>query len=189
MKRQSILLYVLLLPFFCYSNNNIYSGGMLIFQSGYLITENDHQSINRLNFGIGGILRFYFCKNFTAGIYGGSQRTNYKTKNSSNSFITTGYGGVFLGYSVKRNNYRYTVAAFTGKGTIKNLHIENEENHILTDATFHKKHATLFSPILSIDYPLTERLVFTFQAVCLITKFNNRSLYNPIFQLGLLFNR
>ena len=49
-------------------HKNKYSGGMLFLQPGFTVTENLHQEINDLSFGIGGILRFYFYEHLTAGI-------------------------------------------------------------------------------------------------------------------------
>ena len=172
------------------TNKNIYSGGMLFFQPGYMITENEYQNIHHFNFGIGGILRFYFYEHFTAGIYGGSQRTNYHSSNSKNSYINFGYGGPILGFSRKARKLRYTVLAFIGKATIRNLHIESQNNYMLVDAYFYKYSTLIYSPILSIDYAVSQRLLLTLQTVCLTAKFdNNKSLYNPTIQFGILFNR
>lgn len=171
-------------------DKNIYSGGMLILQPGYIITSNIHQNIQDLSFGLGGILRFYFCDYFTAGIYGGSQRTKYHSTNSRNSYFTIGYGGPFVGLSRKAGKLRYTISAFVGKGTIKNLHIENQNNNVLKDAYLYRYSVIVLSPILSLDIALSQRLHLTIQAVCLTTKFSDdRKLYNPTVQTGILFNR
>ena len=143
------------------SNNNIYSGGMLILQPGYIFTENGHQNIQNFSFGVGGILRLYFYRYITAGIYGGTQRTKYNSSDSENSFLSLGYGGPILGFSEKARKLRYTVSAFIGKGTIRNLHIESQNNNTLTDAYLYKKSTIVFSPVLSIDYPVSQRLLLT----------------------------
>lgn len=171
------------------TNKNIYSGGMLILQPGYLITKNDYQSINHSNFGIGGILKFYPYKYLTIGIYGGSQKTHYPSSNSQNSYINIGYGGPFVGFSIKPNKIRYTISAFVGKTTIRNLHINSQNNVVLSDAYLYKHSSLIYTPILSIDYPISKRIVLTLQTVCLTTKIANESLYNPIMQFGILFNR
>jgi len=171
------------------TNKNIYSGGMLILQPGYLITKNDYQSINHSNFGIGGILKFYPYKHLTVGIYGGSQKTHYPSSNSQNSYINIGYGGPFIGFSIKPNKIRYTISAFVGKTTIRNLHINSQNNVVLSDAYLYKHSSLIYTPILSIDYPISKRIVLTLQTVCLTTKIANESLYNPIMQFGILFNR
>lgn len=185
-----IFLFFIISAFSLDTNKNIYSGGMLILQPGYMITENEFQNIHNLNFGIGGILRFYFYEYFTAGIYGGSQKTKYNSSNSKNSYINLGYGGIIIGFSRKTNKLRYTVSAFIGKGTIRNLHIESQNNNMLVDAYFYKNSTIILSPVLSIDYAVSQRLLITLQTVCLTAKFdNNKSLYNPTLQLGILFNR
>jgi hypothetical protein len=187
-----ILSFVMFLYTNTYSQNeksNLYSGGMLIFQPGYAITQNNHQTIEEIGFGIGGILRFYFYDFFTAGIFGGSQKSKYNSLNSQNSFISLGYGGVFVGFSKKIQKFRYTMSFFSGNGSIKNLHIESQENNQLIDAHLYNSNSLLISPIISIDYSITERISFTSQAVCLITNYNKEKFYNPIFQLGILFNR
>lgn len=61
---------------------NLYSGGMLILQPGMTITSNEHQDIRHMSTAVGGILRLYFCNYLTAGLYGGSQKTNYPTAGS-----------------------------------------------------------------------------------------------------------
>ena len=169
---------------------SIYSGGMLILQPGYAITTSNYQTLRNLSFGIGGILRFYFLDHLTAGMYGGTQKTHYSSANSDNSYLNLGYGGPFIGYSRKSGKFRYTASAFVGRGSIKNLHIESQVNHVLTEAYWHKYPVTVFSPILSLDYSLSTRLMLTFQTVCLTAFYDtNRSFFNPTFQAGVLFNR
>ena len=163
---------------------------MLILQPGYTITENRHQKIKDVGFGIGGILRFYFYGYFTAGIYGGTQRTKYTSTHAENSYINLGYGGPFLGFSRKAGKFRYTVSAFAGKGTIRNLHIESQDNNVLTDAYLYKNATIVFSPILSLDYAMSQKLQLTLQTVCLTATFDDdKSFYNPAIQIGILFNR
>jgi len=169
---------------------NIYSGGMLFLQPGYTIADTEHQNIKELNFGIGGILRFYFFEYFTTGIYGGTHKATYNSTHSENSYISLSYGGVFLGISRKVGNFRYTFSAFAGRGTIKNLHIESQNSNKLIDAYLYKKSTFVFSPIFSLDYAVSKRLLLTLQTVFLTAKFNNeKTFYNPALQIGILFNR
>ena len=170
--------------------DNIYSGGMLLLQPGYAFTENRHQEIQDPSLGVGGILRFYFHKHLTVGIYGGTQRVNYNSSNSENSYLNLGYGGPFLGFTQKKGKIRYTLSAFVGGGTVKNLHIENQSDNLLSEAYLYKNSTLIISPILSLDYALTQRLNLTFQTVCLSGKFDgDKTLYNPVFQIGVLFCR
>lgn len=176
----------------CLSQNetsNIYSGGMLILQPGFTMTANEHQDIRDVSFSIGGILRMYFCDYFTAGIYGGSQKTGYITSGSENSYLNLGYGGPFLGISHKSGKFRYTASAFAGMGTFRNLHIESQDGNELTDADLYKSATVVYSPVLSLDYAITKRLYVTTQTICLMGKFEGKSFYNPTFQLGILFSR
>lgn len=167
----------------------IYSGGMLIVQPGIIITQNDFQQIRDLGFGLGGIMRFYITENLTAGIYGGTQKTTYNSTASSNSFISLGYGGPFFGFSKRVNRLRYTASVFAGRGSVKNLHIEAQENNLLSDAYLYKSKTWVFSPLISLDYALTERLLISFQTICLIADYNQNTFYSPTFQIGILFNR
>jgi len=168
----------------------VYSGGMLILQPGYAFTTTRHQEIKQLGFGIGGILRFYFLDICTAGIFGGSQRTGYSSVGSENSYLNLGYGGPFAGLSRKNGKFRYTASVFAGKGSIKNLHIGQQTEDLLLDAYWKKHPVWVFSPILSIDYSLSQKLLVTLQAVCLTARYDgDRRLYNPTLQLGILFNR
>lgn len=98
-----ILLTSSLISFSQSEKSNIYSGGMLILQPGFCITKNNHKDINELSFGLGGILRFYLFKHFTAGVNGGSQKATYSSGNSDNSTISLGYGGAFVGLTRKIN--------------------------------------------------------------------------------------
>lgn len=193
MKRLLIVLVFLFFTVITFSQNehkSIYSGGMLIVQPGFVTTENSHQQIRSGTIGIGGILRFYFHEYFTAGIYGGTQKTNYNSANSKNSYINLGYGGPFVGFSHQIEKFRYTVSAFVGMGAIKNLHIESQSNNLISEAYLYKNSILVLSPILSLDYALSQRLSLTFQAVCLTAKVNNdKSFYNPALQIGILFNR
>lgn len=163
---------------------------MLIFQPGYATTTSNHQDISGISFGLGGILRLYFSNSIAAGIYGGTQKTGYSSTNSENSSISLGYGGPFVGFSRKVGRYRFTTSAFAGMGTVRNLHIESQSNSKLNDAYLYKHSALVFSPILSTDIALTQRLLLTLQAVYLIAKYDgSKTLFNPTFQVGILFNR
>lgn len=168
---------------------SLYSGGMLILQPGLTIAGNDHQDIREGSISVGGILRMYFCKYFTAGIYGGSQKTHYKTSGSENSYLNLGYGGPFVGFSHKSGKIRYTASAFAGMGSFRNLHIENQTGSFLSDANLYKASTVVCSPILSLDYAITKRIFVTVQTLCLMGKFEKKSFYNPTFQLGILFSR
>lgn len=170
-------------------SKSLYSGGMLILQPGYTITGNDHQDIRDMSSSIGGILRMYFGRCFTAGIYGGSQKTHYKTTGSDNSYINLGYGGPFIGFSHKSGKFRYTASAFAGMGAFRNLHIENQTGNYLSDANLYKASTIVYSPILSVDYAITKRIYLTAQTLCLMGEFQNQSFYNPTFQMGILFSR
>jgi len=184
-----IILFCIAKPVFSQNlNENTFSGGMLILQPGYTFAENNHQTIKDISFGVGGILRFYFLGYFTAGVYGGVQKTSYHSFNSKNSYINLSYGGPFVGLSHRTGKFRYTLSAFVGIGSVKNLHVENQNSDMLTDAYLYKNSATVLSPILSLDYALTQRLFLTAQTVCLTTKFDSKTLYNPTFQIGILFN-
>lgn len=168
---------------------SLYSGGMLILQPGYTITGNDHQNIRDMSSSIGGILRMYFGRCFTAGIYGGSQKTHYKTTGSGNSYLNLGYGGPFVGFSQKSGNFRFTASAFAGMGAFRNLHIENQTGNYLSDANLYKASTIIYSPILSVDYAITKRIYLTAQTLCLMGEFQQKSFYNPTLQLGILFSR
>lgn len=170
-------------------SKSLYSGGMLILQPGYTITGNDHQDIRDMSSSIGGILRMYFGRCFTAGIYGGSQKTHYKTTGSDNSYINLGYGGPFFGFSHKSGKFRYTASAFAGMGAFRNLHIETQSGNYLSDASLYKASTIIYSPILSVDYAITKRIYITAQTLCLMGEFQNQSFYNPTFQMGILFSR
>lgn len=168
---------------------SLYSGGMLILQPGYTITGNSHQDIRDMSSSIGGILRMYFCRYFTAGIYGGSQKTHYQTTGSDNSYLNLGYGGPFVGLSHKSGKFRYTASAFAGMGAFRNLHIDKQNGSYLSDANLYKASTIVYSPILSIDYAITKRIYITAQTLCLMGEFQNKPFYNPTFQLGILFSR
>lgn len=190
--KKLLIIPLLFFSLFSYSQveRNIYSGGMLIFQPGYTITDNNHQKIESFGRGIGGILRFYFYDYFTAGIFGGTQKSTYISENSENSYVSIGYGGPFIGVSHKINKVRLTASAFVGRGSIKNLHIQSQSANILVESYYYDYGAVLFSPILSMDLEMSPRFLITFQTVCLISEYgNNKKLINPIFQIGILFNR
>jgi len=192
MKKIILIAFYLMLCFTGFSQDqgkNIYSGGMLILQPGYVFAENSHQQIRDSNFGLGGMLRFYIFKYLTAGIFGGSQKTGYPSTNSQTSSISIGYGGPMLGVSKKAGKFRYTAAVFAGPGTIRNLHVENQDGNALTEAYYYKESSFVWSPMLSVDFALTGRLNLTLQGVCLVAKFNEQPFYNPVLQMGVLFNR
>lgn len=168
----------------------LYSGGMLFFQPGYAMTENQFQKIQRPSWGIGGILRFYMWDYITVGLYGGSQKIKYPSSGSDNSSIGMGYGGAFVGLSHKYGKFRYSASAFVGIGTLNNLHIEKQHASTLTEAYLYKNRSLLLSPLVSIDYSLTKRLAVTAQGVFLSGKnHENKPFHNPVFQIGILFSR
>lgn len=168
----------------------LYSGGMLFWQPGISLTSNPQQKINALSNSVGGILRFYLTDYITAGIYGGSMKTAYDTEGSENSYLSLGYGGLFAGLSKKVGKFRYSISAFGGMGSLRNLHIRSENDQVLTDANLYQSPVFLTSPILSVDYAFTQKLSLTVQTICLMGKTNtNHRLYNPTIQLGILFSR
>lgn len=172
------------------NNKDLYSGGMLIFQPAYTITQNPaSHEIKDVGFGIGGVLRFYFLSNFTAGVYGGSLNTNYETVNSNNSYINIGYGGPFIGFSKRTEKIRYTLSGFIGRGTINNLHIEQQSSNEIIEGYLYNYSTILFSPMISVDINMTERIALCIQAVSIMGKYKNEMLYNPSLQIGVLFNR
>jgi hypothetical protein len=169
---------------------SIYSGGMLVFQPGITLTNNGHQDISAGSGSVGGILRMYFGSNLTAGIYGGSQTTHYQSIGSDDSFFKIGYGGPFFGYSKLQGKFRYTASLFAGMGSVTNLHIDTHTGDQLGDAWLHKSSTVLFSPIISVDYAITNRLFVTAQTICLTGKYDlNKWFYNPTLQFGILFSR
>lgn len=169
---------------------NIYSGGMLILQPGYTSATNAFQKIETSSLGVGGILRFYLFNYLATGIYGGTQKSHYKTSTSSDSYINLGYGGVFLGFTHKVKKFRFVASGFVGGGSVKNLHINQQNQTHISDAQFYKKSGLVLSPILSIDYSLTQRLNLTVQTVVLYSKYDETNyIFDPIFQVGLLFSR
>ena len=189
--------YILVLLFFtilvvtkAYSTNtNTYSGGMLIFQAGQVSASNQHQDIDDISFGLGGILRFYFLNHFTAGIFGGTQRATYSTSSSESSYISLGYGGPFIGLTHSSGKFRYTASAFLGMGSVKNLHVEQQNANLITEAYLYKSSTRVFSPIVSLDYSITPRLLLTTQMVFLLANYNERRFQSPTLQVGILFNR
>jgi hypothetical protein len=75
-------------------------------------------------------------------------------------------------------------------GSVKNLHIEVQNGNSLSEAWLYKESRLVFSPVLSFDYALSERLNLTVQAVCLSSNFEaSKKLMIPTLQAGLLFNR
>ncbi len=188
--------FIIIFLFFCFSlgsyaeeNKSHYSGGMLIFQPGIMMADNEYQSIQSYSTSIGGILRMYFGDVGTAGLYGGHEKSQYTTAGSENSYFNLGYGGGFVGLSKKVKRFRYTASAFAGMGSIQNLHIEKQLGSELTEAQLYKQAVFLYSPILSVDYAITKRFYFTLQAICLMGEFQNKPFYNPTLQLGILFSR
>jgi hypothetical protein len=169
------------------NEKEIYSGGMLMFQPALVKTSNIHTDIETLNMGIGGILRFYPVKYLTAGIYGGTMKGSYSTSGSENSFISLSYGGIVAGFSHKIKNVRLSLCLFGGRGSIKNLHIETQTGSQLNQSWLYKTSTFVYAPLLSADFTLTNRIVFTSQ----ITYFHadGRNYRAPALQLGLLFRR
>jgi hypothetical protein len=168
----------------------LYSGGMLFLQPGVSFADNPHQNIRSVGFGIGGLLRFYIKNNLTIGIIGGSQKTNYKSTNSTNSYTSLGYGGPFIGYTLGCEKFRFCAAISIGKGRFKNLHIENQESTILKDADYYSYPANIAYPMISFDYHMTKKISAVFQTICLMAQYNKNHLYFcPVLQIGVVFNR
>jgi len=163
---------------------------MLFLQPGYSIAENQNQKIRSMGFGIGGLLRFYIKDHLTLGVIGGSQKTGYKSSNSNNSYISLGYGGPFVGYTIGKEKFRFCAAVSIGRGKIKNLHIEDQDGTILKQSNYYSYSANVVYPMLSLDYYLTKKLAIVFQTIYLMAQYNKNDLYFcPVFQLGIVFNR
>lgn len=169
------------------TDKNLYSGGMLIFQPGYSKFYNEFKNIESPTFGIGGIFRFYIGDIFVIGLYGGTQKGSYSMPESEDSYFSLSYGNLLAGITRKYKKSRVTASISAGHGSIKNLHINEIVDNRIVDARFISQSALLFSPLISFDYALTNRLLFTAQVSYFVDtkkKYQNTSL-----QLGLLFNR
>lgn len=166
---------------------NIYSGGMHIFQPSYVSFNNSIDNITTYGTGIGGIMRFYLWRNFAAGFYGGRHTAEYDTDGSENSYISLGQGGAFLGLTHRSGKFRYNLSMGVGGGTIKNLHIINQQGNTLSDAYFFKKSTMVFLPFASLDYALSRRFLLTVQGSYFMA--DNMNYQAPTLQIGLLFNR
>lgn len=190
-KRIVFLIVLLLsLKLSAQENKYIYSGGMLFFQPGYTITQNQYQNIDAPGFGIGGILRFYIGNHFCTGIYGGSQKTHYSSTGSENSYISLGYGGPFIGYTYFKNKLRLCLSVGAGGGKIRNLHIQTQTGSVLNQAEYFINSAFVAYPMISFDYMMTQKIAFTSQLICIGALYNQNDLYFcPVFQIGILFNR
>ncbi|MBN2680929.1 MAG: hypothetical protein JXR58_00340 [Bacteroidales bacterium] len=163
---------------------------MLFLQPGIIKTENQFQKIQNKSSGIGGILRFYPWKFLTAGVCGGNQKSSYSSLNSTNSFISMGYGGGFAGCSIKTEKFRFTASFLVGKGRVKNLHIESQNQSVLNEAYLFQNSTMVYSPIISVDYFISKKILLCVQGVYLFAKaHNNKALTNPALQIGVLFNR
>ena len=171
------------------TESNIYSGGMLIVQPGYLMADNTFGSINTFSTGIGGILRFYLGKHFTAGILGGNTGGHYNTQGSETSYLKLGYGGAFAGYSLRKNDWRFTSAVSIGGGSVKNLHVNEQIGNKLNDAHYFKYATPVVIPFISVDRSLTKRLYLTAQISGIFFTENRVIHQNPVFQAGILFGR
>ncbi|MBS4012627.1 MAG: hypothetical protein KGZ97_02545 [Bacteroidetes bacterium] len=166
---------------------NIYSGGMHIFQPSFVSYKNPLDEIHTYGSGIGGIMRFYLWSNFAAGFYGGRHTAEYDTNGSENSYISLGHGGGFVGLTHKSGKFRYSLSMGVGGGTIKNLHIVEQQVDVLADAHFYKYSTMVLLPFTSVDYSLTRRLLITLQASYFMA--DNMNYTAPSLQIGLLFNR
>lgn len=192
MKKIFVFVVFVMLTYTLFSQDKkyLYSGGMLLFQPGYTMMQNPHQDINTLGFGIGGMLRFYIKDHLTLGILGGSQKTSYTSQASENSYVSLGYGGLFVGYTKLWDKFRFCASVSVGKGRIKNLHVQSQNSVILTDAYYYEYPATIAYPMLSLDYFISKKIVFTAQAIYLSASYNQNDLYFcPVLQFGVLFNR
>ncbi|MDD3739680.1 MAG: hypothetical protein PHH30_00430 [Bacteroidales bacterium] len=192
MKKLLLLCTIIIINISCFSQEKaqLYSGGMLFLQPGYTIAENQYQKIERLGFGIGGILRFYIKEQFFIGIVGGSQKTKYSSIGSDNSYISLGYGGPMIGYTYHKNKLRFCAGLSLGRGKLKNLHIQTQNGVNLTNADYYSYKAWVGYPMLSLDYMMSDKIAFTSQVIFLGAHYNKNDLYFcPVFQLGILFNR
>ncbi len=192
MRLSTVLFIFIFSTVFCFSQTEkaLYSGGMLLFQPGITIAENPQQQIETLSFGIGGILRFYAKDHWCFGLFGGNQKAKYTSSFSKNSTISLGYGGVFFGYTKKMNRFRLCAYLSLNKGRIKNMHIEKQDGSQILEGDYYSYPAWVGSPILSLDYALTDKISLTSQLICLTAFYKQNDLYFcPVLQLGVLFNR
>jgi len=168
----------------------LYTGGMLMFQPGLSYASNPHERFEGVSFGLGGILRFYFGGDITAGIMGHSHKAKYETGGSDQSTLSLGYGGPFVGFSKNADNHRITLGVFGGMGTLRNLHIEKQTGNLIEKAYLYRHRAFVFSPIISLDIHLTAKLSLVLQGMSPIAFYDQQRIYvNPTAQFGIVFNR
>jgi len=164
-----------------------YCGGML-YQVGWSKVLTFQGEVSGISTGLGGKLAFYILPSFRVGAMGFSNNLRYDTSlHTPSSYISLGAGGITMEMVWNTETFRVVPGLMFGGGSFEYLNIisgEGDEKVVNYD----KYSSFLFSPLLSVEVPLSNKISTVFMADWIfgnsVIAGNN---YGPGLRLGVLF--
>jgi len=131
-------------------------GGMFYGTGNYKV-YNDYNNFSLMSRTLGGRLSFLLNKNIMIGGKGSSMSINY----DKYSYFKISRGGLSLEFINNYNRFYFSGGIYSGFGSIRNLHIINNQNSLYI-ADIQKRKLIFFSPSISIYFRLNEKIAISF---------------------------
>ena len=160
-------------------------------QAGYIAVQTENGEAMGLMTGLGGRLHFNIHDHIRVGGAGAATNLNYDKPGNAGSYFQLSYGGLTLEATFPVNQWRFSLGILAGGGKSVNLDIRSVTNDTILGAIYEKEATFIASPLLTVEYHLTETISFMFLADFLMGNnlAKSTSLKYPKFHLGVLFNK
>jgi hypothetical protein len=168
-------------------NHVSFCGGMF-YQAGWSRLETPYGEVSGFSSGLGGKLGFYLSPGFRLGAMGFSASLRYdKDVHAPSSYTSAGAGGLTAEKIWRLGAWRIGTGIMLGGGRFEHLHILSVDSGTNT-VGYDDYRSFLASPLLSAEYPLSEKIT----AMCMADwLFGNAVIagrhYGPSLRLGILF--
>jgi hypothetical protein len=164
-----------------------FCGGMF-YQVGWSRIQTPAGTVSGISRGLGGKLGFYVSPSLRLGAMGFSGSLRYdKNVHSPSSHISMSAGGLNAELVRHLRSVAFSAGIMLGGGRIEHLHIMDVGAGSNT-VSYNDYSTFLIAPMLSLEYPLSEKITVTVTADWLLgTAVISGINYGPSLRLGVLF--
>ena len=167
-------------------------GGGMLFQAGAIIGEFSDVPPVGIATGLGGRLYLPMGRFLAVGGGGAVVTMTYPTTAAKTNYLSAGYGGLTI--EARTPPIQKCIAAagiLAGGGRLTRLHIYESSGTDTIAALFTNQSMAVFSPYLSVEYPLTNAINFAIMFnYCVGIPSHDSALFRYAqMQIGILFSR
>ncbi len=164
-----------------------FCGGMF-YQAGWYRINTPVRDVSGFSSGLGGKLGFYVSPSIRLGAMGFSSSLRYdRGVHAPSSYISTGAGGLTAEWVRHIRALRLVPGVMMGGGHVEQLHII-AVNEGFNTVSYEDHTIFLIAAMLSLEYPLSDKITATFMTDWLFGTATDTEKYNgPSLRLGILF--